>query len=125
MRIPHFRVRTLMLAVALVALLLWGAMMGMRSFVSFRLAMQYGRDARFWSEMAARDRASPTSSRSVAAVSGPEISEYLGSLSQKHRRAMWRPWTRVEPDPPTRTFGKDKTPANRLMMIIIPGGRPL
>ena len=41
MQLPSFRVRTLMLAVGLTALLLWVAMMGMRSYDSYRLATEY------------------------------------------------------------------------------------
>ena len=42
MRLPRFRVRTLMLAVGVVALLIWGAMLGTRSYVYYRLARTYG-----------------------------------------------------------------------------------
>jgi hypothetical protein len=35
MRLPHLRVRTLMLAVAVVAFLIWGAMMASKSFVYY------------------------------------------------------------------------------------------
>ena len=46
MRLPHFRVRTLMLAVGVVALLVWVAMMGTRSYVYYRLAREYGANER-------------------------------------------------------------------------------
>ena len=42
MRLPRFRARTLMIAVGVVALLIWGAMMGTRSYVYYRLARAYG-----------------------------------------------------------------------------------
>lgn len=105
MRRPNFRVRTLMLAVGMIALLLWGAMMGFRSFVYFRLATEYGRNERLWREMAVRDREIPGGKRSVAAVWGPEIADFYAPLAEKYRQAMWRPWSPVEPDPPAPVFG--------------------
>ena len=51
MRLPRFRVRTLMLAVGVVALLLWGAMMGLRSYDYYRLASYYGHQERGWREI--------------------------------------------------------------------------
>jgi hypothetical protein len=56
MRLPHFRVRTLMLAVGVVALLVWGAMMGTRSYVYFRLAREFSIQERGWRASTARDR---------------------------------------------------------------------
>ena len=41
MRAPRFRVRTLMAAVGLVAVLFCSAMMGLRSYVYYRLASNY------------------------------------------------------------------------------------
>src|SRR5215831_13459656 len=105
MRLPHFRVRTLMLAVAIVALLVWGGMIGTRSYVYYRLAREYGFQERAWRENAVRDRENPASARSVAAVWGLEIAEYYAPLVRKYRRAMWRPWAPVAPDPPAPVFG--------------------
>ncbi|MGO9464443.1 MAG: hypothetical protein ACLQIB_28085 [Isosphaeraceae bacterium] len=64
MRLPRFRVRTLMLAVAVVALLVYGAMVGIRSYDYYRLATIYGTYERRWRKMAARDRGIPTRTRS-------------------------------------------------------------
>jgi hypothetical protein len=105
MRVPYFRVRTLMLAVGIAALLVWGAMMAARSYVYYTLARQYGVQERGWRVNALRDRGSPARARSVAAVWGLEIAEYYAPLVRKYRRAMWRPWAPVAPDPPAPVFG--------------------
>ena len=102
MRLPRFRVRTLMIAVGVVALLVWGAIMGTRSYVYYRFARTYGTYERQWREMAVRDRGKP---RSIAAKWGPQIAEYYAPLARKYRRAMWRPWMPVAPDPPAPVFG--------------------
>jgi hypothetical protein len=94
-----------MLAVAIVALLVYGAIMTSRSYVYARLAEEYGRQERAWRENAVRDRANPASARSVAAVWGLEVADYYAPLAQKYRRAMWRPWAPVAPDPPAPVFG--------------------
>jgi hypothetical protein len=108
MRRPNFRVRTLMLAVAVLALLVWGAMMGTRSFIYYRLAREYGFRERVWREHAARDRADPKRARSVAAIYGREHAEFYAPLARKYRRAMWRPWDAVAPDPPAPVFGSPR-----------------
>jgi hypothetical protein len=106
MRLPRFRVRTLMLLVAAVALLGWGAMMGVRSYVYFRLARDYGRYERDWREMAVRDQADPSRrARSIAVKWGPQIADFYAPLARKYRRAMWRPWIPVAPDPPAPMYG--------------------
>jgi hypothetical protein len=96
MRLPRFRVRvrTLMLAVAVVALLVWGAMMGTQSYDYYRRAREYGANERGWREIAARKRGS-----SMARFAS-ECAEYFAPLARKYRRAMWRPWMPVAPDPP-------------------------
>lgn len=95
MRLPSFRVRTLMLAVGLTTFLLWGAVMGARSYNSYRLAREYGIQERGWRVIAERGRST--------APGGPEFSrrcvEYFALLSAKYRRAMWQPWMPVAPDP--------------------------
>ena len=97
MRLARFRVRTLMIIVGVVALLLCGAKLGTRWVDYYRRARIYGADERQWREMAARDRGKP---RSVAAAWGPQIAEDYAQLARKYRRAMWRPWLAVAPDPP-------------------------
>jgi hypothetical protein len=92
MRLPHFRVRTLMIAVLVVALLLWGSMMGARSYDYYRLAREYGGRESGWREIADRPDQ----------PGGPEFRlrcvEYFAQLTRKYRRAMWRPWMPVAPD---------------------------
>ena len=90
---PRFRVRTLMVAVGLVALLLWGAMMGMRSYVYYKRASDFGAQERGWREIAAR--ADPPEWRQFHA----DCVRYFAALSAKYRRAMWYPWLPVAPDP--------------------------
>jgi hypothetical protein len=99
MRLPRFRVRTLMLAVGVVALLVWGAMMGTRSYDYYRLARFYSSQERGWREGAARARGNPSEARTVEAVYGKQNADYYAPLAEKYRRAMWRPWMPVAPDP--------------------------
>lgn len=93
-----------MIAVGVVALLFWGAMMGTRSYVYYRLARTYGAYERQWGEMAVRDRGLKRT-RSVAVKWGPRIAEHYAPLARKYRRAMWHPWMPVAPDPPAPVFG--------------------
>ncbi len=102
MRLPHFRVRTLMLAVGVVALLLWGAKMGFRSYGYSRLAREYGTQERHWREIAARNRG--------WADFGSQCAEYYAQLARKYRRATWNPLMPVAPDPPAP--GADKIQPN-------------
>jgi len=92
-----------MITVGVVALLLWGAMMGSRSYDYYRLANYYSREERGWREIAARGRGTP--SRSVGTVWGKQIADYYSPLARKYRRAIWRPWMPVAPDPPAPVFG--------------------
>jgi hypothetical protein len=87
----RFRVRTLMAAVGVVALFIWGAMMGLRSYVYYRRASTYRLEERVWRESTARGQWR----REV----GSECAEYFAQLAEKYRRAMWRPWLPVAPDP--------------------------
>jgi hypothetical protein len=95
-----------MFTIALVAFLLWGARMSVRSIIYFRLARDYGTYERQWREMSARDRAMPDRKTSISAVWGEDIAAFYAPLARKYRQAMWRPWVPVEPDPPAPTFGK-------------------
>ena len=91
MRTMRFRVRTLMAAVGLVAVLVWTAMMASRSYDYYRRASQYRLEERVWRASTARG----DWPREV----GSECAEYFAQLAQKYRRAMWRPWMPVAPDP--------------------------
>ena len=98
MRLPRLRVRTVMRLVALSALLLWAAMMGLRSFDYDRRARIYSFQERFFREHAQRDLARGNT-RSLEAKWGLTIADYYASLVWKYRRAMWRPWIPVESEP--------------------------
>jgi hypothetical protein len=89
---PRYRVRTLMAAVGVVAIVIWGAMMGFRSYDYYRLARQYSANEYGWGQIAARRQGKD---KTFAA----ECSEYFARLTAKYRRAMWRPWLPVAPDP--------------------------
>jgi hypothetical protein len=89
--LPRFRVRTLMLAVVVVALLLWGVMMGSRSYDYYQRARIYGSHERGWRE-SARNRFGEVN---FAA----ECAAYYALLAQKYRRATLHPWMPVAPDP--------------------------
>jgi hypothetical protein len=104
MRLPRFRVRTLMVAVGLVASLIWGAMMGARSYSFGIRARIYDFQERHWREHAKRDLARG-STQTLAARWGLQTAEYYAPLARKYRRAMWRPWIPVAPDPPAPVFG--------------------
>ena len=91
MRWPSFRVRTLMAAVVVVALLVWASMMGSRSYDYYGRARKYAEQEQGWREIAARNR--------WDSKFASECAEYFAGLTGKYRRAMGRPWLRVEPDP--------------------------
>jgi hypothetical protein len=78
-------------AVGLVAVLLWAAKMGSRSYDYYRRASEYGAQERGWRQIAARGRWPGTFQS--------ECAEYFALLAEKYRRAMWRPWLPVDPDP--------------------------
>jgi hypothetical protein len=88
-----------MLAVGVAALFVWGAMMAIRSYHYCKLAKLYSFREQGWREIAARARGDPARARTVGAVYGPQIAEYYAPLAEKYRRAMWRPWMPVAPDP--------------------------
>jgi hypothetical protein len=92
MRLPRFRVRTLMIAVGVVALFICGAMMASRSYNYYRLAREYGANERGWREIASTNRVPEWKQFHSECV------QYFARLSAKYRQAMWRPWTPVAPD---------------------------
>jgi hypothetical protein len=92
MRLPSFRVRTLMVMVVVVALLVWGSMMGSRSYEYYGLATKYAEQEHRWRDTASEETGSMGAFASECAV-------YFEGLTRKYRRAMWNPWLRVELDP--------------------------
>jgi hypothetical protein len=93
MRLPRFRVRTLMVLVAALAVLIWGSMMGARSYAFCRLAKEYGANERGWREIA--DRPNQPGGREFRL----RCVKYYAQLAGKYRRAMWCPWKPVASDP--------------------------
>jgi hypothetical protein len=91
MRLPSFRVRTLMAAVVVVALLVWGSMMGSRSYDYYGRARMYAEQEHGWRLTATDD---PLNAKFAS-----ECAEYFAGLTAKYRRAVWRPWLRLELDP--------------------------
>ena len=91
MRLPRFRVRTLMIAVGVVALLIWGAMMASQSYDYYRRPREYCAQERGRRETAA--------SNDGLAKFRPQCAEFYAQLAGKYRRARRRPWMPVAPDP--------------------------
>jgi hypothetical protein len=91
MRLPRYRVRTLMIAVVVAALLVWGTTMASRSLGYYQRAREYGTQERGWRAIASRGGGD--------ARFASECTEYFIQLTAKYRRAMWRPWLPVAPDP--------------------------
>ena len=125
MRLPRLRVRTYMLLVGVVALLVWGTMIGVRWYAYYRRARIYSFQERHWRENAQRDlRQGKT--RTIEARWGLQTADYYARLVRKYRRAMWRPWISVEfespffypsdlptsGNPPERTAGNSIRPAD-------------
>jgi hypothetical protein len=91
MRLPQIRVRTLLVLVAAAAVLIWSSMMGARSYDYNRRSRFYATQEYGWRQSAARGRFHTEFSL--------ECVEYFAQLTRKYRRAMWRPWLPVAPDP--------------------------
>jgi hypothetical protein len=79
-----------MVAVGVVAVLIWGAMMGVRSYQSYRRARFYATQEYGWRQIAVRGRRD--------AKFASECAEYFAQLTRKYRQATWRPWLPVAPD---------------------------
>jgi hypothetical protein len=92
-RLPSFRVRTLMIAVGVAAFFIWGAKMAFQSYDYSRRAREYGAQERGWREIASRN-GQPEWKQFHS-----ECIQYFALLSAKYRQAMWRPWMLVAPDP--------------------------
>lgn len=101
MRAPRFRLRTLMLAVAIVAVAL-AADVCYRRHAAFGLRAEQcrrGASAAYMSEQAARLRNRfDHDPRTTAAFF--QRAEYYEALGAKYQRAARYPWLPVAPDPP-------------------------
>jgi hypothetical protein len=104
-RALRFRVRALLAAVGLVAVLVWTAMMGFRSCVHHSLASRYSFQERGWREEAAEGR--------IRREDCLECADFCARMAGKHRRAMWRPWLPVASDPPVYLAGADREKQRR------------
>ncbi len=99
MRLPRLRVRTYMLLVGVVALLVWGTMMGGLSYRYYQRARTYSIQERQWREIARRDL-DQGNTQTIAARWGMQIADHYAPLVRKYRRATWRPWVPVDYEPP-------------------------
>jgi hypothetical protein len=99
MGLPRLRVRAYLLLVAVVALLVWGTMMGGLSYLYYRRARIYSIQERQWREIAQRDL-DQGNTQTIAARWGMQIADHYAPLVRKYRRAMWRPWMSVDLEPP-------------------------
>jgi len=122
MRLRSFRVRTLMIAVGVVALLIWGAKMASQSYDYSRRAREYGAQERGWRAIASRNR------RPEWKQFHSECVQYFARLSAKYRQAMWRPWMPVAPDPHAPGFDQWQEQEHRAKEVASdpppPGLRP-
>ena len=105
MRALRFRVRTLMAAVGLAAVLIWAAMTGLRWYVHYSLASSYSFQERGWREEVAKGR--------IRRDDCLESADFCAQMAEKHRRAMWRPWLPVAPDPPVYIVGAEREKKRR------------
>jgi hypothetical protein len=117
MRLPRFRVRTLMIAVGAVALLIWGTMMGARSFDFYNRAREYATQERGWRDIASRDI------RPDQKQFHSDCIQYFAQLTAKYRHAMWRPWQPVAPDPHAPGFDQ-WLEQERRKKAVAPGPHP-
>ncbi|MHC5541594.1 hypothetical protein ACYOEI_25510 [Singulisphaera rosea] len=91
MRLTRLSIRTLMIVVAITAFLMWGGRMGARSLDYHRRSTYYSTQAANWRELATRNH--------PWKAFRSQCAEYFTALARKYRRASWRPWLPVDPDP--------------------------
>jgi hypothetical protein len=104
MRRLTFRLRTLLVAVALAAILLWGALLAFRSisYAFWAKAVARKRDA-YQADIVAleRRRATGLTAREAELLAyGHRMMEYLARQQARYAHAARSPWLPVEPDPP-------------------------
>jgi hypothetical protein len=113
MGLPRLRVRTLMAVVVVVALLLWGSMMGSRSYDFYNRARLYGEQERGWREIASSGRRPEHKQFQVDCV------DYFALLAAKYRRAMWSPWSQVAPDPHAPGYDEWEEQERRTQKVVV------
>ena len=99
---PRFRLRTLMIAVAVVALIMGVATKRERS-LRFKLlaASHAAKEANFESLLRAMVTRNPLEERFHATADYlPQVIEYERILKKKYEHAATHPWVTVQPDPP-------------------------
>jgi hypothetical protein len=96
LRLPRFRIRTLMVLVGLVAVLLWGAMMLPRSYAYYEQAMALERHYR---EEVRKARTRPER----------QLAEFTAAAARKYRRAMYLPFLPGAPALPVRVVVRPLT----------------
>jgi hypothetical protein len=104
MRRLNFRLRTLLMAVAIVALLLWGGMLAIRSitYAFWANGVAKKRDAYQADTLALERRAAKglTAKEAELLAFGHRMMEYLARQQARYERAARSPWRPAEPDPP-------------------------
>jgi hypothetical protein len=103
-----------MVAVVVVAFLIWGSMMASRSFVYYQRAEEYGEQERGWRRIAdGHDQPGGQKFRL-------ECVAYFALLAAKYRHAMWHPWSPVAPDPHAPGFDQWLEQEIRAKRIVAP-----
>ncbi len=103
MRPPRFRLRTMMILVAVLALSLSAAVLWLRREQYRRLAEVYSlteKVLRVDSHMARGTAAFPLLDLSDSMDRNARQADYYARLRRKYERAATRPWLPVAPDPP-------------------------
>ena len=101
----NFRLRTLLMAVAITAVLLWGGMLAIRSvtFAFWAGGVAKKRDAYQADILALERRAASkglTAKEAELLAFGHRMMEYLARQQARYERTARYPWLPAEPDPP-------------------------
>jgi hypothetical protein len=94
----------------------WGAMMGTQAYDYYRRASGYALEERVWRESTARG--------DWPVEVGSQRADYFAQLSRKYRRAMWRPWLPVAPDPHAPGFDEWYEQEHRAKQVAPDGSTP-
>jgi hypothetical protein len=103
MRRLNFRLRTLLMAVALAALLLWGGMLAIRSATYAFFANGVAKkQAAYQADILAMERRAAkglTPKEAAQLAFGHRMMEYLARQQARYERAARSPWLPTKPDP--------------------------
>jgi hypothetical protein len=105
----RFRLRTLLIVVAVAALLLWGSMLAIRAtaYTIWARGVANKRDAYQADILALERRATAkglTAEEAKLLALGHRMMEYLDRQQVRYDRAARSPWLSAEPDPPLPTL---------------------